>query len=42
MQKEIEGERLDAAKETRLAGEGFALKKDQWPEYQEGTSDGPI
>ncbi len=29
----LECEKLDPQEETRLAEEGFALEKDQWPEY---------
>jgi metal-responsive CopG/Arc/MetJ family transcriptional regulator len=29
----LECEKLDALEETRLAEEGFAVEKDQWPEY---------
>jgi metal-responsive CopG/Arc/MetJ family transcriptional regulator len=29
----VECEKLDPQEETRLAEEGFALEKDQWPEY---------
>ena len=29
----LEREKLDAIEDTRLAEEGFAVEKDQWPEY---------